>query len=84
MNIKDMPKAELHLHLDGSVRSKTALEILGDIKKEDMTVKNDCIDLNEYLTKFDIPTKILQTKENLERVAYELALDLKAENVIYA
>ena len=84
MKIKDMPKVELHVHLDGSVRYKTALEILGNIKKEDMMITSDCSDLNAYLTKFAIPNKILQTKENLERVAYELALDLKAENVIYA
>ncbi len=79
-----MPKVELHLHLDGSVRYQTALEIMGNIKKEDMIVSDDCHDLNEYLTKFSVPLAILQTKENLERVAYELALDLKSENVIYA
>ena len=84
MEIKNMPKVELHLHLDGSIRFKTALEILGNIKCEDVMVSSDCHDLNEYLTKFDIPNKILQTKEALTRCAYELALDLKEENVIYA
>ena len=84
MDIQKMPKVELHLHLDGSVRYQTALEIIGNIKKEDMIISDDCHDLNEYLTKFSVPLAILQTKENLERVAYELALDLKSENVIYA
>lgn len=84
MDIQKMPKVELHLHLDGSVRYQTALEIIGNIKEEDMIVSDDCHDLNEYLTKFSVPLAILQTKENLERVAYELALDLKSENVIYA
>ena len=84
MDIQKMPKVELHLHLDGSVRYQTALEIMGNIKEEDMIVSDDCHDLNEYLTKFSVPLAILQTKENLERVAYELALDLKSENVIYA
>ena len=84
MDIQKMPKVELHLHLDGSVRYQTALEIIGNIKKENMIVSDDCHDLNEYLTKFSVPLAILQTKENLERVAYELALDLKSENVIYA
>jgi adenosine deaminase len=75
-------KVELHLHLDGSIREETANEILG--KKCDLKAKDKCEDLNEYLEKFEIPSIILQTKENLERVSYELALDLKKDNVIYA
>jgi adenosine deaminase len=75
-------KIELHLHLDGSIREETANEILG--KKCNLKAKDKCEDLNEYLEKFEIPSIILQTKENLERVAYELALDLKKDNVIYA
>ena len=75
-------KIELHLHLDGSIREETANEVLG--KKCNLKAKDKCEDLNEYLEKFEIPSIILQTKENLERVAYELALDLKKDNVIYA
>ena len=75
-------KIELHLHLDGSIREETANEILG--KKCNLKAKDKCEDLNEYLEKFEIPSLILQTKENLERIAYELALDLKKDNVIYA
>lgn len=75
-------KIELHLHLDGSIREETANEILG--KKCNLKAKDKCEDLNEYLEKFEIPSIILQTKENLERVSYELALDLKKDNVIYA
>lgn len=75
-------KIELHLHLDGSIREETANEILG--KKCNLKAKDKCEDLNEYLEKFEIPSIILQTKENLERVAYELTLDLKKDNVIYA
>ena len=75
-------KIELHLHLDGSIREETANEILG--KKCNLKAKDKCEDLNEYLEKFEIPSIILQTKENLESVAYELALDLKKDNVIYA
>ncbi|MDD3453608.1 MAG: adenosine deaminase [Bacilli bacterium] len=85
--IKNMKKIELHIHLDGSVRISTISDILNmnlsDVKK--MTqVDNDCNYLKEYLAKFELPLKIMQTKENLERISYELAEDLEKDNVIYA
>lgn len=87
MNLLNFPKVELHVHLDGSVRPNTVSDILNldknKIEKE-MKVDNSCKDLNEYLTKFDLPLKILQTKENLIRVSEELAIDLKNDGVIYA
>ena len=78
-----MKKIELHLHLDGSVRLNTASTI-GNIKKEDMIAKDKCTDLNDYLTKFDKVNEIMQTSETLEKFAYELAEDLKKDDVIYA
>ena len=35
MKIEEMPKIELHVHLDGSVRIETIKEILGDVKDEE-------------------------------------------------
>lgn len=82
-----MKKIELHVHLDGSVRPSTVSNLLDmpiDVVKEKMIVKENNKDLEEYLTKFDLPIKIMQTKENLKRVSYELAEDLKNDDVIYA
>lgn len=82
-----MKKIELHIHLDGSLRPSTVAEILNiseEEAKEKMIVKNNNQDLTEYLTKFDLPIKVMQTKENLKRVAKELAEDLKLDDVIYA
>lgn len=87
MDYSKLPKIELHVHLDGSVRLDTAAELL-DLSinevKYDMLAKEKCLDLNDYLTKFELPVKIMQTKRNLERIAYELAVDLKNDGVIYA
>lgn len=87
MNYYDIPKVELHVHLDGSMKPETVASILNmdlDEVKKEMTVTEDCHDLNEYLTKFALPIKALNSRENLYRAARELALDLKLENVVYA
>lgn len=86
-DIKKMPKVELHLHLDGSVGLETASKLSGlslDAVGEKMVAADKCKDLNEYLTKFDFPLSLMQTKENLKLIARELALSLHKQNVIYA
>ncbi|MDO4963012.1 MAG: adenosine deaminase [bacterium] len=82
MNVKNLKKIELHLHLDGSVREKTAKNILG--YSVNLKANEKCEDLKEYLTMFDIPIKLMQTKENLEIITKELIEDLISDNVIYA
>ena len=67
--LKEIPKVELHVHLDGSVRYETLKEFK-DIKKEDIMCDN-CQNLKEYLTKFNLPIEIMQSKEMLTRVAKE-------------
>ena len=82
-----MKKVELHLHLDGSVRKSTVASLL-NVKEEDikndLSVRDDNVDLKEYLTKFDLPIKVMQTKDNLKKIAYELGQDLEKDDVIYA
>lgn len=85
--IKNMPKVELHLHLDGSLDVdyiKRKYNLTDKEIKDKMIADEKCQDLNDYLTKFDFPIEIMQTKEELESAVYNLLIKLKNQNVIYA
>jgi len=89
-----LPKAELHVHLDGSLRPETMLELAAEYGKpmpadDAESLRNymhvqDARNLVEYLERFSITLSVMQTADALERIAYELAEDLAAENVRYA
>ena len=92
--VRAMPKADLHCHLDGSLRISTILDLAKqqgvelpstDPKglKAAMGAGKICDDLVDYLRAFDITCKVLQTEASLERAAFELAEDSAAENVRY-
>ncbi len=86
LNFKTMPKIELHVHLDGSIDpSYIAGKLNESIKEvESKMQSNNSKDLNEYLTKFDLPIEFMQTKEDLVNLSALFAQSLKDENVIYA
>lgn len=87
--IQNMPKVELHLHLDGSIPLPFLYKIVDQTVskkqiKERAIVSQNCHSLTEYLEKFDLPISVMQTKENLEEITYQLGKELQKENVIYA
>lgn len=94
MNISALPKIELHCHLDGSLRPETIIDIaqkegikLPAFEKEelqkDLIAPLECESLDEYLEKFAIPNLVMQSKENLRRITFELFEDAAKENVKY-
>ena len=86
---------ELHLHLDGSLRVETALDLAREqnivLPTEDldelrnlMEVSEECKTLHECLKRFDLPIMLIQTEGAVERVTFELVEDLHKLGVTYA
>jgi adenosine deaminase len=89
-----LPKTDLHVHLDGSARLETILELAeeqgvelpadtADGLKKAMHCGENTGSLVEYLKAFDITLRVMQTEAALFRMAYELAEDAAKENVRY-
>jgi adenosine deaminase len=91
--IRSIPKSDLHLHLDGSLRLSTLIDIAKSesIKLPSYTedglrqlvFKESYQSLDEYLKGFGLTCSVMQQREFLERVAYELAWDNWNEGVRY-
>lgn len=91
--LRDLPKTDLHVHLDGSLRLETLIELarargvrLPSETPEglgELVFKPSYASLDEYLQGFAYTTAVLQDPEGLERAAYELAQDNIAEGVRY-
>ena len=82
---------DLHLHLDGSLSiedcqylAKLEGEDLGKDFPSNLYVPVDCPSLEEYLTKFELPLKLLQSKKAIEYAAHSLTNRLAKMGYIYA
>ncbi|WP_019615632.1 adenosine deaminase [Psychromonas ossibalaenae] len=94
MNYFNLPKIDLHCHLDGSVRPQTIIDLA---REQNLTLPADnieeirnlmiapetCLNLDEYLKRFELPLSVMQTAEGIERISFELFEDAAKENVKY-
>lgn len=91
--VQRMPKADLHCHLDGSLRPSTLLELsverdlplpvatataLGDWMRVD-----HALNLEDYLARFGVTLAAMQDTVSLERIAHEFVLDAALDGVRY-
>jgi adenosine deaminase len=96
MNIQSLPKALLHDHLDGGLRPATVVELAKEFGYTHLPTfdvaelatwfnrgakRNDLV---LYLETFAHTVGVMQHKDAIERVAYECAVDLAADGVVYA
>lgn len=88
-----LPKFDLHVHLDGSMRPGTVMELTRELSKnrkfpqtldiEEALFPPQRCSLEEYLQAFEVTVAVLQSEAALERAAYELCEDAAKENIIY-
>ncbi len=91
--VADLPKTDLHVHLDGSLRIPTLIELARESRVElpsyteaglrETVYKERYSSLGDYLKGFSYTVAVMQTDEALERIAAELAEDNQAEGVRY-
>ena len=93
--IQSVPKVLLHDHLDGGLRSQTIIELAKDLKYNKLPTKDpdelamwfhrgaNKGNLVEYLQGFEHTCAVMQTKESLQRAAYEMMEDMKNDGVCY-
>lgn len=90
--LQALPKTDLHVHLDGSLRPSTVLDLARGVDVgvpldtvEDVHaachIPAECSSLEDYLKVFDITLALMQDEDALERIAFELAEDSHLENV---
>ncbi len=83
-----LPKAELHLHLEGSIDPPTLLELKKRHGKKGALAEVERLyryhDFTGFLMAFKTVTEELQTPEDYELITYRLMEKLKAENVLHA
>jgi adenosine deaminase len=94
--IREAPKVLLHEHLDGGLRPETIVELAREANYQGLPTSDPEAlrrwfivdapgsDLVRYLEGFAHTTVLMQTREQLERVAAESAIDLARDGVVYA
>lgn len=91
--VRSLPKTDLHVHLDGSIRLPTLIELAKDYSVDlpsytseglrELVFKDRYESLGDYLKGFGYAVAVMQSEVALERIAYEFAVDNFSEGVRY-
>lgn len=93
--IRNVPKVMLHDHLDGGLRASTVIEIAKEMKYKKLPTQDpgelaewffrgaNKGNLVEYLSGFEHTTSVMQTKDALDRIAFEMIEDMHNDGICY-
>lgn len=86
--IAALPKAELHVHLEGSIRPATAAALAArhgmEVSEDEVRERYAYKDFNAFIEAFKWVTSFVREPEDFALIAGDLAEQLLAENVVYA
>ena len=86
--LTEMPKTELHIHLEGSIPVNTLLEVIKKYEKnkysyKDIVEKFKYKDFSHFLSMWIWKNSFLREYEDFEFIAQKTAEDLLKQNIIY-
>jgi adenosine deaminase len=90
--IRDMPKAEIHLHLEGAIQPETVLKLAQHNKLTNRLPSTDLNTLKKWFTFTDFPhfvriyvtiQDLIRTPDDFALIAYECGADMAAQNIRY-
>jgi adenosine deaminase/aminodeoxyfutalosine deaminase len=88
MAIDALPKAELHLHLEGSIRPDTAVKLAArhgvTLTPEEVAARYNFSNFNGFLDMFKWVTSFLRTPDDYALITRQLCEELVRQNVVYA
>lgn len=83
--LRQLPKIELHCHLDGSLSKEFIESRLGrSVEDSEISAGMDCGSLEQYLEKFGPAVACLQDEEGLCGAGYDVLRSMGREQVCYA
>jgi aminodeoxyfutalosine deaminase len=82
--MKHLPKAELHLHLEGSIEAETLIEIDRSVTREEFEAQTRCGSFEQFLQGYIWLTKRLQQPRHYAIATRRLIERLEEQNVRYA
>lgn len=86
--IREWPKAELHLHLEGAIEPRTAVELAArhgqDLPLDEVAARYRYEDFRGFLEAFKWVTSLLREPDDYALIAGRLAENLRGQNAAYA
>jgi adenosine deaminase len=90
--IREMPKAEIHIHLEGAIQPETVLRLAERHHRMDLLPGDDVASIHRWFTFTDFPhfidvfltiLKLIRTPDDFALVAYENGADMAVQNIRY-
>ena len=88
--IRDLPKVELHLHLEGAIPLKSLLTLIEKYKGQDFITLNELeekftySDFNHFISTWYWKNSFIREYEDYQFIAEQVSLNLAEQNIRYA